>query len=129
MKNGFVKYLGASIIIVALLSIVLSIWMPIQQSTRIIAGASLALFIPGLTWSYVFWYKNEITGLERFIFSFFLSIALVPLVIYFLNKVGVRINTLNSLLEILGLSIVGICIYLLRTHMRSNTVSKENDHI
>ena len=47
--------------------------------------------------------KGEIDWIERIALSFALSIAVVPLVVFYLNLVGVRINVLNSFLSILGI--------------------------
>jgi len=52
---------------------------------RITFGSTFVLFIPGLFWSFVFFGKGEIDIIERIALSFGLSIALVPLAVFWLN--------------------------------------------
>ena len=47
--------------------------------------------------------KGSIDWIERIALSFALSIAIVPLTVFYLNKLGMRINTLNSFLSIIGI--------------------------
>jgi len=57
----------------------------------------------------VFFEREEIDALERLAISFGLSIALVPLIIFILNKYfGIKITAFNSLLIIIILCITGI---------------------
>jgi len=51
--------------------------------------------------------EKPLDGIERILLSFALSLALSPLLLFFLNKVGVAINLLNSFLVILGIIIIG----------------------
>jgi len=53
--------------------------------TRMIIGSIFVLFIPGFAWTFAFFEKNEIDAIERIALSFGLSIALVPLTIFYLN--------------------------------------------
>jgi len=46
--------------------------------------------------------------IERIALSFALSIAVVPLVVFYLNLIGVKINLLNSFLTILGIIAVSL---------------------
>ncbi|MCX6707666.1 MAG: DUF1616 domain-containing protein, partial [Candidatus Woesearchaeota archaeon] len=54
--------------------------------------------------------ENAIDWLERIALSFALSIAIVPLVVFYLNLMGIRINLLNTSLIILGIIIISIII-------------------
>jgi len=68
---------------------------------RIVLGSIYVLFLPGFVWSYVFFKKGEIDEMERIALSFGLSIALVPLVVFWLNWLfKVRINLVNIVLII-----------------------------
>ena len=53
---------------------------------------------------------NAIDWIERFALSFALSIAVVPLVVFYLNLAGVRISLLNVFLEILAVLIISVLI-------------------
>ena len=68
---------------------------------RAVFGSVLVLFVPGFV--IVKLYFKEIDIIERIALSFALSIAIVPLTVFYLNKLGMRINTLNSFLSIIGI--------------------------
>lgn len=75
-----------------------------------IIGAVYVLFLPGLVWSFVFFRRHQIDLIERLALSFALSIALVPLLAFYLNLVHVKISRTNIVLEVAGLIIVGAAI-------------------
>ncbi len=77
---------------------------------RIILGFPFLILLPGLAWSFVFFPKdrNLIDGVERVVLALGFSIVLVPLTIFSLNLLGVRINTVNIFLETTGLILTGI---------------------
>lgn len=81
--------------------------LSVLQSFRIIFGSVFLLLLPGYVWSFVFWKRNEIDFIERFALSLALSLALVPLVVYALNRIGIPITLWNSIMEISGLILVG----------------------
>ena len=58
--------------------------------------------------------KGTIDWIERIALSFALSIAIVPLAVFYLNLIGLKINLLNSFLTILGISIIAIAILIWR---------------
>jgi uncharacterized membrane protein len=125
------------------------------ESFRIIFGSVFVLFLPGFILSYVFFpfskpFDEEESGdgddvknggkkgrmeedetgsaidwLERFALSFALSIAVVPLIVFYLNLAGIRINLLNVFLEILGIIIISLII--LRYRLRKVKKVREND--
>ena len=67
--------------------------MEIIELLRIPLGALFVLFLPGFAWSFVFFKKGDIDVIERIALSFGLSIALVPLVAFWLNwLLKIRIN-------------------------------------
>lgn len=84
---------------------------------RIIFGSIYVLFLPGFIISYIFFpktkeyesqEKNSIDWIERIALSFALSIAIVPLAVFYLNLVGLKINLLNSFLTVLGVIIISL---------------------
>jgi len=63
---------------------------------RIIFGSIFILFLPGFAWSFIFFKKGKIDLIERIALSFGLSIALVPLTVFYLNYLlKVKINLPN----------------------------------
>jgi uncharacterized membrane protein len=88
------------------------------EAFRIVFGSVYVLFLPGFILSFVFFPKNKgrviehgedngIDWIERIALSFALSIAIVPLAVFYLNLVGVKINVLNSFLTIFGICVIG----------------------
>ena len=76
-------------------------------------GTVFVLFIPGFAWSFIFFRKDEIDWIERIALSFGLSIALVPLTIFWLNSLfHIKITLVNSFIVILILILMPI-VYLL----------------
>jgi uncharacterized membrane protein len=55
----------------------------------------LLLFIPGLAISWLFFEKHQIDWLERIALSFVLSVSVVPLLLFYVNLVGIPINQLT----------------------------------
>lgn len=73
----------------------------IVEILQAILGLVLVLFLPGFVATYViFPKKDEIDEVERFALSFGLSIAIVPLMVFALSIVGIQINLVNIVLEI-----------------------------
>jgi len=70
--------------------------MELLMLIRIFIGSAFVLFIPGFVWTYVFFNRNEIDMIERIALSFGLSIALVPLAVFYLNYLlGIKITLVN----------------------------------
>ena len=88
--------------------------MEFADVIRAIVGLVIVLFLPGYAWSRVFFKKDEIDLLERVALSFGLSIAIVPLTVFFLNKLGMKITMLNVLITIIILIFLPIIILRLR---------------
>jgi len=83
---------------------------------QIIFGSVFVLFLPGFVWSYVFFSKKELDNIERIALSFGLSIAMVPLAVFFSNRIfGIKINFINSFIIILLLIILPV-FYLLKNN-------------
>jgi len=121
--------LGIIIVLAVLMiiSVAISIFTSVSylEAIRIIYGSVYVLFLPGFILSYLFFPKTRpfeedkekrekgaIDWIERIALSFALSIAVVPLSVFYLNLIGVKINLLNSFLTILGIIIVGSFILL-----------------
>lgn len=121
MMNKWVRITLLCIAIVIILSLGIGIFSPLSilESFRIIFGSIYVLFIPGFIISFIFFKQTSkddggIDWIERIALSFALSIAIVPLTLFYLNLIGVKINLLNSFLSILGIIIVSSIIVFLR---------------
>lgn len=88
--------------------------MDLLSILRAVFGGIFVLFIPGFAWTMVL-FRNKIIGLiERIALSFGLSVATVPLTIFFLNRAaGVEITLINSVVAIAGLTMLPITGYYL----------------
>jgi len=90
---------------------------------RVILGSAFVLFLPGFVWSYVFFEKGKIDEIERIALSFGLSIALVPLAVFWLNWIfKVKINLINTSLVILGLMGIAAGILYVRREKESDEI-------
>lgn len=95
-----VKTIGISLGILIAVSLILGIFVPMLNAFRIVFGSVFVLFLPGFVITSLFF--ENIDWIEKIAFGFALSIAIVPLAVFYLNKLGVKINTLNSILTIVG---------------------------
>ena len=95
--------------------------MDVMQILRIILGSIFVLLLPGLVWSYVFFTSKQIDFLERAALSFALSIAIVPLAAFYLNLAGVRISTRNVIVEVLGLVVLGLCGFGIKSYFHERS--------
>ena len=74
----------------------------ITEILRIILGAIFVLFVPGYAMTLALFKEGEIDKIERIALSFALSIASVPLLIFYLNwGLGIRINLVNLIIIVL----------------------------
>jgi len=103
------KIYGITIGILFLIAVILSFTsLTFIDSLRILYGSLFVLFLPGYVITELFLKRKDV--IETIALSFALSIAIVPLAVFYLNKMGMRINTVNSILTILG--IIGISLII-----------------
>jgi uncharacterized membrane protein len=87
----------------------------VVEIIRIIFVSLFVLFQPGFAWSFVYFAKEEIDWIERIALSFGLSIAFVPLAVFWLHYfLGVKINLLNVSIVILTLTGAAIVAYRMK---------------
>ncbi|MBU3940510.1 MAG: DUF1616 domain-containing protein [Nanoarchaeota archaeon] len=128
-NNKYIKGIIISILALIIISAAIGFFSNLTylESFRIIFGSVYVLFLPGFIFTYVFFpktrefetkEKGSIDWIERIALSFALSIAVVPLIIFYLNLTGIPINTLNSFLTILGIIIILTIIKIKRNPFR-----------
>ena len=117
MKKNL-KLIIAIVVLLVIISAVIPIFATVSvlESFRIVFGCVYVLFIPGLIISYIFFpytkksedpsQKGSIDLLERIALSFALSIAIIPLLLFYFNLIGIKISFLNSFLVISGIILV-----------------------
>jgi len=106
MKNKILIISGILATITLILTLATS--LSLLSALRITLGTPYVLFLPGYIISFLFFKKIDI--LERIALSFALSIAIVPLLIFYLNLIGMKINLLNSTLTIAAIIIISLII-------------------
>ena len=95
--------------------------MTAGEILRLIFGGLFVLFVPGLAWSYLFFQKKNIDWIERFALSFGLSIALVPLSVFWLNWLfDMKITLLSTSLTVCGLVVIAAALILARKYNWGN---------
>jgi len=116
MNNKWSYGIGISFAVLVVLSFVLGVAssLTLLESFRIVFGSVYVLFLPGFVLSFAFFPDKAIDWIERIALSFALSIAVVPLAVFYLNLIGVRINLLNSFLTVLGVLVVSGAIVFYR---------------
>jgi uncharacterized membrane protein len=81
--------------------------MSALEVLRLFFGGLFVLFVPGFAWSYVFFNRKNIDWIERIALSFGLSIALVPICVFWLNWLfHMKITLLNTSLTVCGLIVI-----------------------
>ena len=80
---------------------------------QVIIGLPLVLFIPGFALSYAFFPKKKnIDMLERIALSFGLSVAIIPLTVFFMNKFfKIPITVYSSLAVTIGITLIGVIVW------------------
>ncbi len=80
----------------------------ILEIIKIVIGSIFVLFIPGYFVSLIFIKRGAVDIIERVALSFALSIAVVPLLAFYLNLLGVKITRLSIIIEILAIVLISI---------------------
>jgi len=96
-RNVFFAVLG-----LLLISCLVCIWLPPGQAFRIVFGSFYVLFLPGWALTLAFLQRSEIDIVERITLSFALSISIVPLLVFYLNLIGMKITLVNIVLIVLA---------------------------
>jgi len=130
ISKRFIIIISSSILILLLaISSSLPIFTSLSliSSLRIVFGSVFVLFIPGFVLTFVFFpynsEKDSIDLLERIALSFALSIAVVPLAVFYFNLIGVKINTLNTSLIIIGIILISSVLVYIRSR-KFSSISK-----
>lgn len=105
-KSPFLFILAGLVI----LSLFLTIWMPVEEAFRAVFGGAYLLFAPGLAIMYACFGDGEMTLLERIPIAFGLSLVTVSLLNFSLLRLGMPINPWTILAVTTGIVIVAVLI-------------------
>lgn len=125
MKNKNLKFFLAGLVLLQVVPFLLSIWMPLGEAFRLFYGLIFITIVPGLAMTFFFFRPTVISSLERFFLAIVFSISIVPMVIYFLSKMGMEINTLTTFVTIMFITALFSLFSILRLFL-SKKPSKEN---
>jgi hypothetical protein len=115
-----------SVAVLFVLSAVLSFWLGLS-AFRVVFGAVFVLFVPGFSLSYAFFGSKEIDVLERIALSFALSIAVVPLIVFYLNLAGMRISALSVSIVVVFVTALGYVVYRYKPFLVQRFSKKKNN--
>lgn len=88
--------------IVLIVALAIIVMLPIEWwYLREIVGSIVLLFVPGWWITKAAFKTEEIDGLERVALSFALSIAVVPLLVFYANLMGAKISVQLVLVVVL----------------------------
>jgi len=87
----------------------------------IIFAAIFILFLPGFVLSLVFFKWGKIDIIERIALSFALSIAVVPLLVFYTNLIGIKITRESVILETLFIVMISGIIYYVQSRRDKST--------
>lgn len=125
-KGKLAIVIGICLIVMAILTLGLGFFTSLGflGSFRIIFGSVYVLFLPGFILTFVFFpIHKEVDWIERMALSFALSIAVVPLIVFYLNLIGLRISTINTTLTIAGIIILELVILAVQSrHRRKKSI-------
>ncbi len=80
-----------------------------------IIAIPLLFFIPGFVVSFLFFKKGNIDLIERLALSFFLSITIIPFIVFYTNIIGLPVTAITIMLQIFWLLLaVGIVLQVQR---------------
>lgn len=94
--------------------------MEIIQYIIAISSAIFVLFIPGLAITFIFFKKDRINVIERLALSFVLSIATVPVLVFYFNLIGIPITTLTVSIIIFGVILISLLIIEIQSLLSNN---------
>jgi len=120
-KNKVLQHILISLIILALLSFVTGLFTGLLFSFRIYFGLAYLFILPGYTWLYIFFNKDEINEAERFILTLPSSIILVSLNTVFYNKMfNLPVTTQNILWQNLLLILIPFLIIIIKKRIEKH---------
>ena len=102
------------IIFFIVLGLIAGFWIGFNKGIRLSMAIIYVLLLPGLIWSYVVFKLNEISPIERVLYSVVISILIVPVVVFLAFKMGIMIILSNIIFEILALIFLGVIILLIK---------------
>lgn len=122
--NKITKNILSAVLGLITISFIFSIWLGVEESFRIVFGSVYVLFLPGFVLSFAFFKNKEIDAMERGALSFASSIAIVPLLVFYLNLIGMKINFLNTVLTIALIILIGLIVIY-----KQNKGDKQNKEV
>jgi len=94
-------------------------WLDHIPGLRAIVAVILIFFLPGFAWSFIFFTREQVNRLERFVLSIGLSIAMVTVSMYALNLVlDVKVSGTNAVIDILAMTFIAVVFYQVKKRVK-----------
>lgn len=100
--------------------------MSFFEGLTVFSASAFVLFVPGFAWTYVFFARKNIDWLERIALSIGLSLALVPLAVFWMTWLfDVRVTLVNTILVVIGLTVIaGAYLVVRRPDLRREVATR-----
>lgn len=109
------------------ITVVLSLWKGLLNAGRTVFGAVYTLILPGFLLSHVILKDKKVDILERIALSFALSITVVPLILFYLNLIEIKINTFTTFTSLLGICLISAAWIYIRDKKKYNTETRKKE--
>ena len=87
-----------------------------MEIIKIIYGVIFVLFLPGFVMSFVFFDNKKIDIIERIALSFALSIAVIPLAVFYANIIGLKLDLPTVSYIILQVIVLALIVLLIKKY-------------
>lgn len=106
VRTELFAQIGISTGIILVVLIFLSYILSPSQALRIVSALIFALVLPGTLFGYILFKRGSIDAVERIVLSFVFSLVVVPLPIFLVSKIGIKITTFASFIVLLVLNVI-----------------------
>lgn len=106
VRTELFAQIGISTGIILVVLIFLSYILSPPQALRIVSALMFALVLPGTLFGYILFKRGSIDAVERIVFSLVFSLVVVPLPIFLVSKIGIKITTFASFIVLLVLNVI-----------------------
>jgi len=109
--------------------------MNLLATLQVMAGFVLIIFVPGLLLTFIFFPKIKLTNqdrqdktpatpldwFERILLSLAFSLATVPLVLFLLNRLGMKITQLNAVIAVGAFILLELAFLAIKYYSKKST--------
>lgn len=104
--------------------VLLSFIFDFYVALRILCTLVFVLVMPGYWFINLFYKPKEMDLFERIILALVMSLIIVPLPLFYLNKIGLKLNLLNNVMVVLAINFVLAMSNLIKKIFLSSKIKK-----